>query len=105
MIDWLIEGAPPARLPQDVLLHLCRRLVAQGMPLYRVAVFVRTPIRKAPSIGPYTIDAIVKPTVKTEPQPRARIAMAISTTPHTAVSQREILNKRRSSPDWRPTNG
>jgi len=42
VIDWLIEGAPPARLPQDVLLHLCRRLVAQGMPLYRVAVFVRT---------------------------------------------------------------
>jgi adenylate cyclase len=42
VIDWLVEGAPPARLPQDVLLHLCRRLVAQGMPLYRVAVFVRT---------------------------------------------------------------
>ena len=42
VIDWLVEGAPPARLPQDVLLHLCRRLVSQGMPLYRVAVFVRT---------------------------------------------------------------
>ena len=42
VIEWLIEGAPPARLPQDVLLQLCRRLVAQGMPLYRVAVFVRT---------------------------------------------------------------
>ncbi len=42
VIDWLIEGAPPARLPQDVALLLCRRLVAQGVPLYRVAVFVRT---------------------------------------------------------------
>jgi len=42
VIDWLIEGAAPAKLPQEVLLHLCRRLVAQGMPLYRVAVFVRT---------------------------------------------------------------
>ncbi|MGH8724127.1 MAG: adenylate/guanylate cyclase domain-containing protein [Burkholderiales bacterium] len=42
VIDWLVEGAPPARLPQDVLLELCRRLVAQGLPLYRVGVFVRT---------------------------------------------------------------
>ena len=42
VVDWLIEGAPPARLSQDVLLHLCRRLVAQRMPLFRVAVFVRT---------------------------------------------------------------
>jgi adenylate cyclase len=42
VIDWLVEGAPPARLPQDVLLDLCRRLVAHGLPLYRAAVFVRT---------------------------------------------------------------
>lgn len=42
VVDWLDNGAPPARLPQEVLLHLCRRLVALGLPLYRVAVFVRT---------------------------------------------------------------
>lgn len=42
VIDWLDNGAPPARLPQEVLLHLCRRLVASGISLYRVAVFVRT---------------------------------------------------------------
>ena len=42
VVDWLDQGAPPARLPQDVLLHLCRRLVQLGLSLYRVAVFVRT---------------------------------------------------------------
>jgi adenylate cyclase len=42
VIDWLDGGAPPARTPSDVLLHLCRRLVELGLPLYRVAVFVRT---------------------------------------------------------------
>ena len=42
MIDWLVEGAPPTRLPQEVALQLARRLVAQGLPLYRTAVFVRT---------------------------------------------------------------
>jgi adenylate cyclase len=42
VIDWLIDGARPARLPQEVLLGLCRRLVACGLPLYRVAVFVTT---------------------------------------------------------------
>ena len=54
-----------------------------------VAHVVSTPSRNAPSIGPYTIDAIVRPTVKTDPQPRATIATAISTTPHAAVSQRD----------------
>jgi adenylate cyclase len=42
VIDWLVAGAPPARLPQEVLLELCHRLQAAGLPLYRVAVFVRT---------------------------------------------------------------
>ena len=42
VIDWLVAGAPPARQPQDVLLELCHRLQAAGLPLYRVAVFVRT---------------------------------------------------------------
>jgi adenylate cyclase len=42
VVDWLDGGAPPARLPQDVLMEFCRRLVALGVPLYRVGVFVRT---------------------------------------------------------------
>ena len=42
VVDWLDSGAPPARLPNEVLLHLCRRLVERGVSLYRVAVFVRT---------------------------------------------------------------
>ena len=40
--EWLDQGAPPARRPQDVLLGLSRRLVASGLSVYRVGVFVRT---------------------------------------------------------------
>ena len=39
--DWLIDGARTASLPQDVLADLCHRLVACGIPLWRVAVLVR----------------------------------------------------------------
>ncbi|MGH6900901.1 MAG: adenylate/guanylate cyclase domain-containing protein [Geminicoccaceae bacterium] len=42
VIDWLIEGAPTARRAQDVLAELCDRLMACGLPLQRVAVFVTT---------------------------------------------------------------
>jgi adenylate cyclase len=42
VIDWLIQGAPTARQPQDVLAALCDRLLACGLPLHRVAVFVTT---------------------------------------------------------------
>jgi adenylate cyclase len=42
LIDWLDRGAPPARTPQEMLLHLCRRMLGQGLQLQRVAVFVRT---------------------------------------------------------------
>lgn len=42
VIDWLFEGARPAKLPQDVLLLLCHRLRDAGFPLYRAAVSVRT---------------------------------------------------------------
>ena len=42
IIDWLDAGAPPTQRPQDLLQHLCLRLVDQGLPLHRVAVFVRT---------------------------------------------------------------
>jgi adenylate cyclase len=40
--DWLIDGARSAPLPQQVLSQLCDRLVAAGIPLWRVAVFVNT---------------------------------------------------------------
>jgi adenylate cyclase len=40
--DWLIDGAQSAPLPQQVLDQLCGRLVACGIPLWRVAVFVNT---------------------------------------------------------------
>src|ERR1700720_4197253 len=42
VVDWLIDGAPSAPQPQQVLAELCDRLVACGIPLWRVAVFVRT---------------------------------------------------------------
>ena len=40
--EWLIDGARSAMQPQEVLAELCDRLVACGIPLWRVAVFVRT---------------------------------------------------------------
>ena len=42
IVEWLDAGARPAQRPQDVLHQLCRRLLDQGIPLHRVAVFVRT---------------------------------------------------------------
>ena len=42
VVDWLIDGARSAPLPQQVLTQLSERLVACGIPLWRVAVFVRT---------------------------------------------------------------
>src|SRR5215813_11111076 len=42
VVDWLIDGARSAPQPQQVLTQLCERLVAGGIPLWRVAVFVRT---------------------------------------------------------------
>jgi adenylate cyclase len=40
--DWLIDGARSAPQPVQVLAQLSERLVACGIPLSRVAVFVRT---------------------------------------------------------------
>jgi adenylate cyclase len=40
--EWLIDGARSAPQPQQVLTQLCERLVASGIPLWRVAVFIRT---------------------------------------------------------------
>jgi adenylate cyclase len=42
VIAWLVDGARDAHQPEDVLAELCDRLLACGLPLYRVAVFVRT---------------------------------------------------------------
>jgi len=42
VVDWLIDGARPLRLPQDVLVQTCRRTLAAGLPIHRVGVFVRT---------------------------------------------------------------
>jgi adenylate cyclase len=40
--EWLTGGARSAPQPQQVLAQLCERLVACGIPLWRVAVFIRT---------------------------------------------------------------
>ncbi len=42
IVAWLIDGARSAPTPLDVLDGLCRRLREAGVPLARVAVFVRT---------------------------------------------------------------
>jgi adenylate cyclase len=42
VVDWLVEGARSAPQPHQVLTQLSERLVACGIPLWRVAVFVRT---------------------------------------------------------------
>ena len=41
--DWLVGGAKGASLPQDVVRMLGERLMACGVPLDRIAVFVTTP--------------------------------------------------------------
>ena len=40
--DWLTDGARSTPRPEMVLAHLCDQLVEAGIPLWRVAVFVRT---------------------------------------------------------------
>jgi adenylate cyclase len=42
VVDWLVDGARSAAESADVLVALCERLVAAGIPLWRVAVFVNT---------------------------------------------------------------
>ena len=42
VLDWLIDGARSDARSEEVLAALCQRLVACGMPLSRVAVFVTT---------------------------------------------------------------
>jgi adenylate cyclase len=40
--DWLIDGARSAASPPAMMAESCERLVAAGLPLWRVGVFVRT---------------------------------------------------------------
>src|SRR3954468_3669839 len=40
--DWLIDGARSAPNPARMMAETCERLVAAGVPLWRVGVFVRT---------------------------------------------------------------
>ncbi len=42
IVTWLVEGACSAPQPPDILDQLCVRLLDCGLPLHRVAVFVRT---------------------------------------------------------------
>jgi adenylate cyclase len=42
MFDWLLDGAPGARTPVDVVARLAPELVAAGIPIHRVEAFVRT---------------------------------------------------------------
>jgi adenylate cyclase len=42
VVDWLIDGARSAAEPTEVLAEVSTRLVRCGIPLWRVAVFVRT---------------------------------------------------------------
>jgi adenylate cyclase len=42
VVDWLMDGARTRPVAQEVLTELCERLSACGVPLWRVAVFVRT---------------------------------------------------------------
>jgi adenylate cyclase len=41
--DWLTDGALSARTPMALLEQTCERLLAAGVPLWRVAAFVTTP--------------------------------------------------------------
>jgi adenylate cyclase len=42
LADWLIDGARSAPNPPQMMAETCERLVAAGLPLWRVGVFVRT---------------------------------------------------------------
>jgi adenylate cyclase len=42
LIDWLVDGAPSVRTPVALLSETCERLVAAGVPLWRVGAFVKT---------------------------------------------------------------
>ncbi len=41
-VDWLADGVRSVKVSEDILRELVERLLAAGLPLYRVAVFVTT---------------------------------------------------------------
>ena len=42
IMDWLIDGSRSSASPTDMMAELCELLVDAGLPLWRVALFVRT---------------------------------------------------------------
>ena len=42
IVAWLTDGARSAPEPSDMMAECCKRLIAVGLPLWRVGVFVRT---------------------------------------------------------------
>ena len=42
LTDWLIDGGRSAASPKRFMADTCERMVAAGLPLWRVGVFVRT---------------------------------------------------------------
>src|SRR5262249_60024007 len=42
IVDWLVDGARSTMQAHQMIQELCDRLVGCGIPLWRVAVFVRT---------------------------------------------------------------
>ena len=40
--EWLIDGGRSAPVPGDMIDSLCKRLIAAGVPLFRVAFYIRT---------------------------------------------------------------
>jgi adenylate cyclase len=42
LIDWLVDGARSAPNPPQMMTEACERMVAAGLPLWRVGVFIRT---------------------------------------------------------------
>jgi len=42
LTDWLIDGGRSAAGPKNFLAETCERLVAAGLPLWRVGIFIRT---------------------------------------------------------------
>jgi adenylate cyclase len=40
--EWLIDGGRSSPVPGDMIDALCRRLIASGIPLFRVAFYIRT---------------------------------------------------------------
>jgi adenylate cyclase len=42
LVEWLIDGARSAPSPPAMMSETCERIVAAGLPLWRVGVFVRT---------------------------------------------------------------